>query len=133
MEEAGIKEIERQGLFVTDGDGDFVTPLVDGDKQCIYTVFEKGIAGCSIERAYNAGKIDFRKPISCHLYPIRIARIGDYETVNYNEWHICKPACACGQKLNVTVFKFLKEPLIRRYGQEWYDELEKIYTNLKKE
>jgi hypothetical protein len=74
------------------------------------------------------GKIDWKKPISCHLYPIRIKEYKEYDAVNYHSWHICKPACECGGQLNVPVFKFLKEPLIRKYGEAWYEELDAVYA-----
>ena len=84
---------------------------------------ENGISLCSIEKAYSDGKIDFKKPISCHLFPIRIKEYRDFDAVNYEEINICKPACACGSKLEVTVYVFLKEPLIRKYGADWYKGL----------
>lgn len=118
----GIKAIEEQGKFITDSDGDLVTPLVDG-KHCAYTIFENGTAFCGIEKAYLEGKIPFKKPISCHLYPIRITNTPEYILLNYNEWNICKPACACGEKLKVPVYKFLKEPLTRKFGPDWYSWL----------
>jgi hypothetical protein len=126
MSADGLLELEKQGLFVTDYDGDFVTPLVNGNKHCIYTIFENGIAQCSIEKTYNEGKIAFKKPLSCHLYPIRTSSVNGYEVLNYNEWGICRPACALGERHKVAVHKFLQEPLIRKYGEEWYKELEDI-------
>jgi hypothetical protein len=128
----GIAAIEEQGHYVKDGDNDWVTPLVAG-KECAYTVFEKdGTAKCGIEQAYNDGKIAFRKPVSCHLYPIRISKVGEYEALNYSHWSICEPACACGKELDVKVFRFLKTALERKYGAEWYAELELISTELDK-
>jgi len=122
----GIKAIESQGVYIVDEDGDYVTPLVDG-KECAYTVFdENGTAACGIEKAWEAGKIDFRKPISCHLYPVRLTEYTGFTAVNYHRWDICSAACALGEKLNVPVYRFLREPLIRKFGQEWYDELELI-------
>lgn len=119
----GIKTIEKKGLYVIDEDGDYTTPLIKG-KQCAYMYFEKDIAKCSIEKAYKEGKINFQKPISCHLFPVRITKHKGYEAVNYEKRDTCKSALKCGERLNVAVYKFLKEPLIRKYGKEWYEQLE---------
>lgn len=131
----GQQAVAEQGTSVIDSDGDLVTPLVDGDKECAYTVFdEKGIALCGVEMAWKAGAIPFRKPISCHLYPIRVEKMKFHDGLNYHKWPICKPACTCGAKLDVPVFRFLKDSLIRRYGETWYTELEEIHREwLKKE
>lgn len=124
----GIVAIAQQGTSTTDWDGEKVTPLVNG-KECAYVVFdEKGITKCGIEKAYEAGAVDFKKPISCHLYPIRITKYRDFDALNYHKWEICRAACALGESLKVPVFAFLKEPLIRHYGAEWYQELEEIYA-----
>jgi hypothetical protein len=101
-----------------------VTPLVDGNKECAYTIFEGGMALCGIEKAWKDGKVKWQKPISCHLYPVRITTYKKFEAVNYEKWDICKPACACGEKLKVPVYKFVKTALIRKYGKDWYRELE---------
>lgn len=123
MREEGIAEVEKQGLYVVDADGDNTTPLVN-NAECAFVTFEDdGIAKCTIEQAFNDGKIDFKKPISCHLFPIRIKEYRDFDAVNYEAIKICKPACACGEKLEVPVFRFLKEPLIRLYGADWYEQL----------
>jgi hypothetical protein len=127
MNEKGIKAVEKQGTSVIDSDGDYVTPLVAKEKECAYVFFDKsGIAKCAIEQAWIDKKIDWQKPISCHLYPVRIDRLKMHEAVNYHKWNVCKPACACGEKLEVPVYKFLKGPLIRKYGKTWFAELEKI-------
>ena len=124
MDPEGIKQIEKNGVFEIDNDGDYVTPLIN-QEQCAYVYFdEKKIAKCAIEKAYLEGKITWKKPISCHLYPIRIQKYKDYEAVNYHRWSICSDACSFGNKLNVPVYEFLKEPLIRKYSQEWYNQLE---------
>ena len=110
-----------------DHDGDLVTTLVEGREECAFTVFDdKGIALCGVEKAWKDGAIPFRKPISCHLYPIRILKLADHDGLNYHTWPICKPACSCGAKLDVPVYKFLKDALVRKYGAEWYAELEEI-------
>lgn len=116
----GIETIEKEGLHVKDFEGDDTTPCVDGDKECAYTVFEKGQAKCGIEKAWLEGKTTFRKPISCHLYPIRITKYPEFELLNYDRWSICSPACQLGAELKVPVYRFLKEALIRKYGEEWY-------------
>lgn len=119
----GIRAIEEQGTHVLDDDGDFSTPVIGG-KECAYAVYDdRGILKCGIEDAYNAKKVDFKKPISCHLYPIRISKKKVFEAVNYHKWHICSPACSLGKELQIPVYKFLKEPLIRKYGEKWYGEL----------
>ena len=131
MRTEGITEIEKQGFFVIDGDGDKTTPLVN-NKECAFVVFDENkIAKCTIEQAYNDGKINFKKPISCHLFPIRIKQYRDFDAVNYEAINICKPACFCGESLRVPVYRFLKEPLIRLYGEEWYDKLTEAARLLK--
>ena len=125
MVKKGVKAIEKHGAYVVDSDGDYTTTLVSEKAECAFVYFdESNIAKCSIEKAYNEGKIDWKKPISCHLYPIRISELKNYDAVNYNKWDVCKPACECGKKLDVPVYKFLKEPLIRKYGKAWYRQLE---------
>ena len=102
-----------------------MTPVIDG-KECAYAFYdEKNILKCGIEAAYNDGKIDFKKPISCHLYPIRVTKYEQYHALNYDRWDICSPACTLGESLGVPLYKFLKEPLIRAYGEPWYVELVK--------
>lgn len=128
----GLKAIKKYGLHLTDDDGDLVTPLVNGTDECAFTIFENGTAFCGIEKAWKDGVIDFRKPISCHLYPIRITGHKNYDAVNYSEWELCAPACKLGKKLKVPVYKFLKEALIRKYGEVWYAELEKFVEEREK-
>ena len=120
---AGIRAIEEQGAYVLDEDGDYSTPTLGG-RECAYAHYDpQGILKCGIEQAYLDGKISFRKPISCHLYPIRITRKKDMEAVNYHQWSICSAACAYGKSLQVPLYKFLKDPLVRKYGEVWYEEL----------
>ena len=126
MVKKGVKAIEKHGAYVVDSDGDYTTTLVGEGLECAFVYFdEQKIAKCAIEKAYLEGKIKWQKPISCHLYPVRITRHKNYDAVNYSKWDICKPACQCGEKLDVPVYKFLKAPLTRKYGKEWYKELEK--------
>lgn len=116
--------IDRQGVVYTDRDGDLVTSIVNG-KDCVFTCYdEKGTCFCAIEKAFREGKTDFYKPVSCHLYPIRVGDFGPYKALNYHRWSVCKAAVILGTKNNMPVYRFLKEPLIRKFGKEWYDELE---------
>jgi hypothetical protein len=124
MTEKGIAVIEEFGTYVKDFEGDYTTPCVDTNKECAYVIMENGISKCSIEKAYEDGKIGWKKPISCHLYPIRITNYPEFEVLHYDRWNICSPACSFGNELKVPVYQFLKEPLIRKYGAEWYNELE---------
>lgn len=123
LSEAGKEVIAREGTYTTDWEGDFVTPVING-KECAYAIYDKrGILKCGIEEAFNDGKIDYKKPISCHLYPIRVTKYEQYHALNYDRWEICSPACGLGKELGVPVYKFLKEPLIRAYGTDWYNQL----------
>lgn len=124
MTAKGIATIEAEGTYVKDFDGDFTTPCVDTNKECAYVIWENGITKCAFEKAYEAGDVDWKKPISCHLYPIRITAYPEFDTLHYDRWSICASACNLGTELQVPVYKFLKEPLIRKYGAEWYHELE---------
>lgn len=123
LREKGRRAIEKQGKYITDFDGDYVTPLIDGE-ECAYVIFDENqTAKCGIEKAYEEGKIEYKKPISCHLYPIRLQKLRKYIAVNYDEWYICSDACVLGKELKVRVFEFLKEPLIRKFGEDWYAQL----------
>ena len=118
------REIRKQGFSVIDCDGDLVTPLVN-NRQCAYSFYdEKGILKCAIEKAHFDGKLDFRKPISCHLFPIRITEYKRFDAINYEELDICKSGRECGISEKLPLYKFLKEPLIAKYGKEWYKEVE---------
>ena len=131
LREEGKEVIEEKGVYVIDWDNDFVTPLVN-EKECAYAIFEEGIAMCGIEKAYLDGVTTFRKPISCYLYPVRVQKLKRFDAVNYDKWDICQPARENGEKLNVSVFKFLKEPLTQKYGKDWYKQLTVVATELKK-
>lgn len=126
----GQTAIRRYGHWHWDSDGDLVTPLVDGTGACAYAVTENGIVRCGIERAWQEGLWQqtslarFSKPISCHLYPVRITRYAGYDALNYDRWDICAPACQHGKKQDIRVFEFVKDALIRRYGLPWYQQLE---------
>ncbi len=115
--------INKQGVAYQDRDGDMVTAIVNG-KDCVFTYYdEKGICKCAIEKAYREGKTDFYKPISCHLYPIRLEKFREFTAVNYHRWRICKAAVLLGDKEGLRIYQFLKEPLIRKFGDAWYNEL----------
>lgn len=117
------KAIEDEGASYTDPDGDLVTQIVDG-RDCVYTYYaEGGKCLCCLEKAFREGKLPQLKPSSCHLYPVRLKKIGDITAVNLHRWKICKPAEVLGRKSGVRAYEFLKEPLIRKFGREWYDEL----------
>lgn len=132
MRPEGIAAVEAQGVFYMDQDNEPVTTLVNGG-ECAFVFFDdRGIAKCAVEQAYRDGKTQFLKPISCHLYPIRVKKFNDYQALNYDRWSICAPACACGESLNVSVFRFLKEPIIRAFGEEFYRELEVVEQELKR-
>ena len=119
-----IEVLEKEGGYVLDEDGDLSTTTING-KECAFAFYdEQNILKCSIGQAHKEGKTDFKKPISCHLYPIRVARLQEFDALNYDRWSICSPACDLGKELKVPVYRFLKEPLIRKYGEEWYAELE---------
>ncbi len=132
MRKEGIEAVEETGVFYMDQDNEPVTTLVN-NAECAFVFFDNnGITKCAIEQAYNDDKIDFKKPISCHLYPIRVAKLRTYVALNYNYWNICKDACKLGNELDVKVFKFLKEPIIRKWGEEFYNELEQVDKELEK-
>ena len=117
------KVIEKQGLVYRDIDGDYVTSIVNG-LDCVFTCYdENAYCKCAIEKAFREGKIDFYKPVSCHLYPIRVKQYKGFRAVNYHRWQVCRAAVISGKKQGVKVYQFLKEPLIRKFGEEWYEML----------
>ncbi len=124
------KVINKQGVAYADPEGDMVTSIVN-NKDCVFTCYaDDGTCYCAIEKAYRAGKTDFYKPISCHLYTIRVSQFGDITALNYNRWDICRAALLLGQRENVKVYQFLREPLIRQFGEEWYAELSAVAEEL---
>jgi len=125
------KLIEKQGIVYRDFDGEFVTSIVDG-KDCVFTCYDKnGYCKCAIEKAFREGKTDFNKPVSCHLYPVRISKYNEFQAVNYHRWRFCQAAAVLGKKQGVKAYQFLKEPLIRKFGEEWYEMLTAAAENLK--
>lgn len=123
MKPAGIAAVEEQGFGGCDLDGDLVTPLING-AECAYAIDENGSCWCAIEKAWTEGKSDFRKPISCHLYPVRVKKYPEFDAVNYHKWKICHGAVVNGEKEGIPVYRFVKDALIRRYGEAWYEQLE---------
>ncbi|GHT49371.1 hypothetical protein FACS189440_15020 [Bacteroidia bacterium] len=115
--------INKQGVVYLDEEGEFVTSIVKGE-DCVFTCYdENGYCKCAIEKACREGKTDFYKPVSCHLYPVRVAKYKGFRAVNYHRWNVCQAATILGKKENVKVYQFLKEPLIRKFGEEWYGHL----------
>ena len=128
----GITSIKQQGSFIRDSDGEWVTPLVN-QEECVYTVFDReDNCLCGIEFAHRAGKCSMFKPSSCWLYPIRVSYLSNGMTaLNLHRWHICKDAFAKGKREGVPVYKFLKEPLIRTFGKQLYEQLDLIAKQVK--
>lgn len=118
----GVKWVELHGISDFDPAGNLVTPLLEG-KECAYAYFDGDIAGCAMEKAWEAGVFPLRKPLSCHLYPVRIRKYNTGEAVNYHEWHVCRPALVKGRNEAIPLYRFLKEALIRKYGEAWYTSL----------
>ncbi len=127
----GIEAIEKMGAWVNGTEQELETPLIK-NHDCAYLFFDVKTSLCCIEQAYNQGVISWKKPISCHLYPIRITDFSEFSAVNYDRWDICDDACTLGAELQVPVYKFVKEALIRRFGEDWYLELDKVAQELNK-
>jgi hypothetical protein len=126
MRSEGLAAIEAKGVSYLDQENEPVTMLVDG-KECAFVFFDNNkTALCAIEAAHRAGVIENIKPISCSLYPIRVKQYHDFKALQFDEWNICESACACGTKLEMPVYKFLKEPIIRAFGQDYFNELELV-------
>ena len=124
LSKEAVEAIESEGAYILDEEGDYSTTTING-AECAFAFYDENkILKCGLEQAWKDGKSEFRKPISCHLYPIRIKNLGEYDALNYDRWQICSPACDLGEKQGVSVFKFLKEPLIRKYGEDWYKKVE---------
>ena len=128
-----LKVIDEQGVAYPDPEGEMVTSIVNG-RDCVFTVYgEDGCCYCAIEKAWREGRCSFMKPVSCHLYPIRVKRLGEWWGLNYDRWDVCQAAAIKGRREGIPVYKYLKEPLIRRFGQAWYDELELTVNEMKKQ
>lgn len=129
LRKEGLAAIEEHGIYTTNIDGEHETTLIN-NKDCAYVIFDsKNVALCAIEEAYNQGEIDFKKPVSCHLYPIRVQDYSEFAAVNYDSWSICDDACSLGKELQVPTYKFVKQALIRKFGEDWYAELENVVEN----
>jgi len=116
--------INKQGIAYIDRENDIVTSIIDG-KDCVFTYYdENAVCKCAIEKAYNEGRIDFKKPVSCHLYPVRVKQYKDYKAINYHRWKVCRAAEILGEQKQIFVYQFLKEALIRKFGEEWYNALD---------
>ncbi len=126
LTELSKSAIEKDGFVVKDEDDEWVTTCLPTGECNFVTRDENGILMCGMEQAFLAGKTSIRKPISCYLYPIRVTKVGDYEALNYSRWDICSAACSLGNKEQVTVYQFLKEPLIAKFGADWFIELVEI-------
>lgn len=130
LRKKGIEAIEAQGTCTKNEWDEIETPLING-ADCAYVIFDnKKTALCGIEEAYNQGEINFKKPISCHLYPIRVKDYTEFSAVNYERWDICDDACTLGKELQVPVYKFVKDALIRKFGEDWYTELENVANKM---
>ncbi len=130
MRNEGIAHIEANDIYYLFDENEPVTSLVN-NAECVFVHFdEQNIAKCAIETAHLAGDIENVKPLSCHLYPIRVKKYNQFTVLNFDEWKICSAACVCGEQLNVPVYRFLKAPLIRAFGTEFYAEMEKIEIEL---
>jgi hypothetical protein len=123
MTKEAVEVVEKQGAYTKDEWGGYDAQTIQG-RECVFAYYDdKKILCCAIETAHREGKIEFPKPISCHLYPIRITKLDIEEALNYHRWDICSSACNLGKSLGIPIYKFLKNPLIRKYGEDWYNEL----------
>lgn len=124
MKPEGIEAVERQGFMVVDEDGDYTTPLIGG-RECAYSFEENGVTMCAVERAFKEGKTRFVKPVSCHLYPIRVSVFGNGTLgLNYHRWDVCRDARAEGRRCGIPVYRALREPIVRRFGEAFFEALE---------
>jgi len=130
LREEGIKAVENQGTAVRDADQEMVTPLVGGKHECAYAIFENDIARCGIEKAWEEGATGFRKPVSCHIYPIRVKNYNNLKAVNYDRWKVCDPALLKGERENVPVYRFVKDAIERKFGTDFYHKLQIIADGL---
>jgi len=124
--------IEKQGIAYIDDDGELVTSIIKG-RECVFTYFDAdGVCRCAIDNAFREGRISVQKPISCHLYPIRLHKYDEFTALNYDRWSVCRPALRLGKKTGIKLYQFLKEPLICKFGEEWYQEVCQIAELLPK-
>jgi len=123
LSEPSLVDMEKRSGFEIDDDGEWVTTCLPTGECNFVKRDENGLLSCGIEKSFLDGKSTIRKPISCYLYPIRIQKVGDYTALNYHRWDICSAACTLGKQEKVAVYQFLKDPLISRFGEDWYNEL----------
>ncbi|MDX5320930.1 MAG: DUF3109 family protein [Bacteroidota bacterium] len=126
------ERIRKEGFHRVYPDGDLGTHMMDNGA-CVFITQKDGIYGCGIEQAFYDGKSDFHKPVSCHLYPVRVKTYKEFTSVNYNRWNICSPACTLGKELQMPLYLFVENALVRRFGQEWMDDLKATAEHLKNE
>jgi len=131
MKKEGIAVLNKKGIYI-EAEKELLTPLIN-NRDCIYAFREDGIVKCSFEAAFYNNNTSFLKPISCHLYPIRLTNYSSFTALNYHKWHICKDALKTGEKEGVLLYKFLKDPLIRKFGLKWYEKLVYAVKNYKPE
>ena len=132
LSENAKKVIDEQGVFYIDPENEPVSSIVNG-RECVFAYTDSdGVCKCAIEKAHREGKIDFQKPISCHLYPVRVQKYNNFKAVNYHQWQVCECARKLGSEMKVPIYKFLKEPLIRKFGETWYEQMEVAEKELKK-
>ena len=129
LSEEGKNAINKNGAFVINKENEIKTTLLYNEGPCAYVIYENDIAKCGIEKAFEEGSIEFKKPISCHLYPIRESSFSGHTTINYDRWDICNKACSLGMKLKMPVFRFVKNALISRFGKDFYNSLDNIYES----
>ena len=122
LSDKGKKAIREEGPYILDDEGDFSTTTIEG-KECVFAYYEGDVLKCGFEKAFHEEKTSFKKPISCHLYPLRLNSKAEFSLVNYHQWQICDPACKLGKDLRVPLYIFLKDGLTRRFGEEWYEKL----------
>ncbi len=122
--EKNRKIVEARDLYVKDDDGDWTTPIIGENGPCVYAIFKNNVAYCAIEQAFRDKKIDWQKPASCHLYPIRVEYKNGFTYLYYHRWNVCHPALKNGK---IPMFRFLKEAIIKNFGESFYQQLEDIY------
>jgi hypothetical protein len=119
-------KIEKEGFWKRDDDYELVTNF-HATGECVFVFYdEKKVLKCGFEQAYYDGKIKWKKPVSCHLYPIRVERLKNHTALNYHKWKICSDACKLGKELKVPIYQFVKDGIVRKFGQKFYDELDAV-------
>lgn len=132
MKDESVLRVKEKGISFTDQENELVTMIHENSGECVFVIKENGVSKCLIEKLYFEGKIAFRKPVSCHLYPVRVKEYPDFTAVNYDYWDICESGLIRGKKEGVPLFVFLKEALVRRFGEDWYEQLKVAYDEFGK-